>query len=108
MVQHVAVRVEWERLKESGEGVRIGSEGVMVWAPRLPHMEKVPIMCHCHQMCNPQPNVWDTKGSTCIIQCTNKKTGDKYGVDPVSNTTTCPSCRCTCLAAFEVCICLLF
>ena len=101
-----AEKQEWERKKQNGEECsRVGTRGKTTSrAPRFPTMERIPIVCHCHQMVNPNPRKWDSKGSTCIIKCTNTETGEHYGYDPVTRKTNCPSCLCNCTAAFEVSI----
>ena len=69
-----------------------------------PELERVPVICHCHQMANPNPRQWDNAGSTCIIKCTNVETGERYGYDDLTRRSTCPACTCQCTAAFEVSI----
>ena len=101
MRQHSAEKAEWERKKASGDGERVGTSGITTRAPRLPTLEKLPIVCHCHQMRNPQPGVANAVGSTCRIKCTDEK-GRIYDVDSTGKS-TCPSCKCNCSAAYEVC-----
>ena len=84
---------------------RVGYRGKITdRAPRMPELERVPIICHCHQMVNPNPRKWDNAGSTCIIKCTNVETGVRYGYDELTKRSTCPACTCQCTAAFEVSI----
>ena len=101
MRQHSAEKAEWERKKASGDGERVGTSGITTRAPRLPVLEKLPIVCHCHQMRNPQPGVANAVGSTCRIKCTDEK-GRIYDVDSTGKSTY-PSCKCNCSAAYEVC-----
>ena len=96
-------KAEWERQKESGENcVRTGVRGqeCVERAPRCPKMEKIVIVCHCHQFRNPNPRRWDEPSSTCPIKCKDKD-GNHYGWDDVKRRTKCPACICNCTAAFE-------
>ena len=100
--EHSAAKADWERMKKEGNGnaVREGSKGKSCRAPRIPTLEKVPIVCHCHQMRNAHPSIPDAPGSTCVVQCRDKD-GHPYGVG-ADGKTKCPSCLCNCSAAFEV------
>ena len=77
---HKEEKDKWSRKKTSGEGERVGSKGTTSCVPRLPIMERIAFLCHCHQMRNHHPSVWDIQGSTCSIKFTNKVTGERYGV----------------------------
>ena len=96
---------QWEEAKAKGAvPIRVGSKGQACGrAPKLPVMERLPYVCHCHQMRNPNPRDPDDPVSTCPIKCRDPKTGVAYKYDTVLRKVTCPSCLCNCTCAFEVC-----
>ena len=93
----------WELAKVNGATVeRTGSRGnICERAPKRPTMERLPWVCHCHQMRNPNPQRPDNNTSTCAMKCRNGD-GIVYEYDKVKRKVTCPSCLCNCTAAFEV------
>ena len=99
---HRDAKNAWDASKVSGGEVRVGYCGeTCERAPKMPIMERIPIVCHCIQMRNPNPKQWDDPASTCPIKCTNLQTGERYIYDAVKRKVTCPSCLCSCTAAFE-------
>ena len=69
----------WEKAKAKGEvHTRVGTKGhACSRAPKLPPTERLPTVCHCHQMRNPNPRDPDDSGSTCPIKCRDL-TGKAY------------------------------
>lgn len=92
----------WEEVKAKGEvQSRFGTKGhACSRDPKLPPMEHLSIVCHYHQMWNPNPRDPDDIGRTCSIKCRDP-TGKIYAYDVVRKEITCTVCLCNCTRAFE-------
>ena len=70
--------------------------------PKMPAMERLPWVCHCHQFRNPHPQRPDNPASTCPIKCWGPTTEKSYEHDVIKKKVTCPTCSCNYMASFEV------
>ena len=101
--EHRRAKEAWEVQKASGALMeRTGTRGNLCGrAPKLPAMERLPWVCHCHQFRNPNPQRPNNTTTSCPIKCCNPE-GEVYAYDPIKRKVTCPACLCNCSAAFEV------
>ena len=84
MDNYKKLKNEWDCKKESGEVcARVGARGKTCGerAPKMPQLERLPYICHCHQMRNPNPQNPNAAGSTCVLKCCDPNTGKWYGFD---------------------------
>ena len=94
----------WDVAKAGGSLlVRTGTRGQdCTRVPKVPVMDRLPFVCHCHQMRSHHPQRPDNASSTCPIKCRDPGMGEVYEFDMVKKKVTCSSCLCNCTCAFEV------